>query len=67
MRDDGHRPKLVSVRDLMQEDYEYVLLEPQGVGFDSRFRPELTPRDMLRLGVFGGRYLTDCRDEFPDS
>ncbi len=51
----------------MQEDYEYVLLEPQGVGFDPRFRPELTPRDMLRLGVFGGRYLTDCRDEFPDS
>jgi hypothetical protein len=20
----------------------------------------------LRMGVFGGRYMTDCRDEFPD-
>jgi hypothetical protein len=29
--------------------------------------PELAPRQMLRLGVFGGKYMTDCRDEFPSS
>ncbi|MHB1137211.1 MAG: hypothetical protein ACYC1X_10535, partial [Coriobacteriia bacterium] len=67
MRDDGERPKLVVVNDLMQQGYEYLLLHPQGSRFDPRFEPELTPEEMLHLGVFGGKYLTDCRDEFPDS
>jgi hypothetical protein len=67
MRDDGKRPRRIVVRDVMQQDYEYVLLELQGCDFDPRFEPELTPGEMLRLGVFGGKYLTDCRDEFPDS
>ena len=48
----------------MQQDYSYVFTEPQGQNFDSRFRPELTPPEMLKLGVFGGKYMTDCRDEF---
>jgi hypothetical protein len=66
MRDDGVRPKRIIVNDLMQQDFEYVLVAPAGSGFDPRFEPELTPAEMLHLGVFGGKYLTDCRDEFPD-
>jgi len=49
----------------MQRDYRYTLVEAPGVGFDPDFQPELTPKEMLALGVFGGRYMTDCRDEFP--
>lgn len=57
--------KLVVVRDLMQADYEYALTEPEGRNFHPDFRPELTPKEMLELGVFGGKYMTDCRAEFP--
>ncbi len=49
----------------MQSGYRYVLTEPEGKHFDPAFRPELTPKEMLELGVFGGRYMTDCRQEFP--
>lgn len=51
----------------MQRRYRYILTEPAGRNFDPGFTPDLTPADMLRLGVFGGRYLTDCRTEFPAS
>jgi len=49
----------------MQRGYAYELSEPEGERFDPAFRPELTPKEMLELGVFGGRYMTDCRAEFP--
>ena len=56
----------VVVHDRMQHGYTYWRTEPAGRNFDPAFRPELTPKQMLALGVFGGRYMTDCRDEFPD-
>ena len=59
------RPTRVVVDDRMQRGYTYWLTEPEGENFDPGFRPDLTPAEMLRLGVFGGRYMTDCRDEFP--
>jgi hypothetical protein len=42
-----------------------MLTEPEGKRFDPRFQPDLSPKQMLALGVFGGKYLTDCREEFP--
>lgn len=59
------RPVTVRVHDRMQRGYVYALTASEGKDFDPRFRPELTPAQMLRLGVFGGLYLTDCRREFP--
>lgn len=59
------RSKKVVVHDRMQQGYVYYLTEPEGGNFDPSFRPDLTPAEMLSLGVFGGRYMTDCRQEFP--
>lgn len=55
----------IEVNDSMQSGYRYELVVPVGECFDESFDPELTPREMLELGVFGGRYMTDCRSEFP--
>ena len=59
------KPIRVVVNDLMQHGYIYHLIEPIGRNFDPSFQPELTPKEMLALGIFGGKYLTDCADEFP--
>lgn len=58
-------PIKVIVNDLMQQGYTYFLTEPVGANFSPDFQPELTPQEMLELGVFGGKYMTDCRAEFP--
>jgi hypothetical protein len=61
------RKRTVSVTDKMQKGYRYVRSAPAGRGFDPEFKPQLTPAQMLALGVFGGKYMTDCRREFPKS
>jgi hypothetical protein len=59
------KKKIVEVNDLMQTNYSYEITEPVGENFDPRFRPDLTPQEMLALGVFGGIYMRDCTKEFP--
>lgn len=49
----------------MQKNYSYKLTEPIGKNFDPSFKPDLTPKQMLELGVFGGVYMRDCTKEFP--
>jgi hypothetical protein len=61
------RSRIVTVNDKMQQGYRYEAAAPAGRAFDPRFRPDLTPKQMLELGVFCGKYLTDCRDELPAS
>jgi hypothetical protein len=57
--------KKIVVSDLMQSNYVYYLTEEVGSNFHEDFHPELTPQEMLELGVFGGKYMTDCGEEFP--
>jgi len=49
----------------MQTNYSYELIEPVGKNYHPEFRPELTPKEILELGAFGGKYMTDCKNEFP--
>lgn len=57
--------KKIVVNDKMQKNYVYYLTEPVGKNFHPDFRPELSPKEMLEIGVFGGKYMTDCKNEFP--
>jgi hypothetical protein len=59
-------PIRVVVHDKMQRKYVYYRTEPVGKSFHPDFEPQLTPKQMLELGVFGGKYMTDCANEFPE-
>jgi hypothetical protein len=61
------KTRIIEVNDRMQSGYIYTLTEPVGKNFHPEFLPELTPKEMLSLGVFGGKYMTDCINEFPAS
>jgi len=42
----------VTVNDTFQQNYTYTLSEPVGKHFAEDFHPQLTPQEMLELGVF---------------
>ena len=58
--------KKITVNDSFQK-YTYYLTEPEGKNFHPEFKPELTPAQMLGMGVFGGKYYTEGDHEFPKS
>lgn len=49
----------------MQKGYRYTLTEPIGKHFAKEFKPDLTPKQLLALGIFGGVYMRDGAKEFP--
>ena len=55
----------IEVNDLMQRDYSYELVARTGEEFNPKFSPFCSPKEMLEAGVFEGKYLNDCRGEFP--
>src|SRR3954469_24323811 len=61
------KPVRVKVNDKMQKNYVYIRTKPMGRAFRTGFNPQLTPKQMLAFGVFGGKYMNDCRKEFPAS
>ncbi len=57
--------KKVVVNNKMQKDYVYYRTEPEGKNFAPDFKPDLSPKQMLKLGIFGGVYMTDATKEYP--
>lgn len=54
--------KSITVNDKMQKNYTYTLSADYG---DLDFKPQLTPMQMLSYGIFEGKYMNDCENEFP--
>jgi hypothetical protein len=59
--------RVTIVNDRLQKGYRYELVAAVGRNFHPDFRPDLTPAEMLALGVFCGKYMADTRKEFPAS
>lgn len=63
--------KKVLSKDPLQKGYMYELQAPSGKQFAPEFKPQLTPKEMLDLGIFGGAYFADggldAYAEFPKS
>jgi len=55
----------ITVNDRMQTGYSYTLSANPGADFDPGFTPHYSPKTILEMGVFEGKYCTDCTDEFP--
>lgn len=58
--------KRVVVHNSVQPNYQYERSELIGKNFAADFQPDLSPQQMLQLGVFDGHYWTkDWQAEFP--
>ncbi len=57
----------IVVHEPYQTGYSYELLAQVGKEFSKDFSPDLTPKEMLGLGIFGGCYFTSIPKEFPAS
>ena len=58
---------IVHVDDRFQQGYAYEIAAPPGADFAPGFEPRFTPAEMLKLGIFEGKYCNDCQAELPAS
>lgn len=56
---------MIRVNNKMQKNYVYQRVAPIGGDFDPTFTPFYTPKQMLSMGVFEGKYMRDCHKEYP--
>jgi len=54
--------KTIKANDPLQPGYQYPLAAREG---ELEFSPDLTPKQMLDLGVFGAHYFEGYGSEFP--
>jgi hypothetical protein len=57
--------KKICYSDKFQKNYRYELVEAKGKKYHPDFKPELTPAEMLKLGVFGGAYFVGIKGLIP--
>jgi len=55
----------ITVYNKMQQGYSYELAENPGENMDPEFKPYYTPAEMLKMGIFSGKYMNDQLLEFP--
>ena len=60
-----HKGDTIHVWNRMEKNYSYVIEEAPGKNFAADFKPRYSPGEMLKMGVFEGKYLNDCLTEFP--
>lgn len=56
----------VIVNDRMQDSYCYKIEAATAGDFPPDFEPHFTPKEMLEMGVFEGKYCNDCVPELPE-
>lgn len=57
--------KIIQVNNRMQKNYQYSLDAEIGQVLTNEFKPDLSPKELLSLGIFGGKYFNDCLEEYP--
>jgi hypothetical protein len=57
---------VITVNDKFQTGYQYHVKANIGDVYTDSFKPFFTPKEMLELGVFEGKYINDCIKEFPE-
>jgi len=56
---------IITANNKLQKNYQYCLVAPTGRDFHTGFTPRFSPKEMLAMGVFEGRYLNSCQSEYP--